>query len=311
MLVDLSSRQLRYFVAVAEELSFTRAAARVYIAQQALSAQIGQLEQRLGVPLFTRTTRKVELTPEGEAFLEDARSALEAIDRAVERVHRVHLHQGSGLRVGLHTGGALELTAPILKEFSRRVPQARVQMVEGRFDDPTNGLADGRADLAFVRPPLSAEGLEYATLFREPRRLVVGRDHPLASLPAVPLEDALREPMMPAGCRDQAWDDFWMLIEYRDADDRPETPALVASFLEELESVAAGIACSVAPAGHARFATHPGVVFLPFADEVSPSVCALAWRSGERNPLVRTFVEAATAVRDREHDLVAAIEDPD
>jgi DNA-binding transcriptional LysR family regulator len=310
MLVELSSRQLRYFIAVADELSFTRAAARLYIAQQALSSQIGQLERRLGVPLFSRTTRKVELTPEGEAFLEEARTALGAIEHAVERVQRVHEQRGSGLRLGLFAGGALELTSPILKEFSRRVPRARLQMVEGHFHDPTNGLADGRVDLAFVRPPLSAEGLEFVTLFQEPRWLVVSRDHPFASLPAIPLADALRQPIVTAGCRDEAWDDFWMLGEYRGDMTPPNAAARVSSFLEELENVAAGIACTVVPAGCARFATHPGVVFRPFADPVSPSVCALAWRSSETNPLVQTFVEAAMLVRDRESDIIASIEAP-
>jgi DNA-binding transcriptional LysR family regulator len=308
---ELGSRQLRYFIAVAEELSFTRAAARLYIAQQALSAQISQLEQRLGVPLFERTTRSVELTPEGERFLEDAKRALAAIERAVDRVLDAHRDEGPVLRLGLLAGGALELTALIIKEFRARCSGSRIQVVQGNYDDPTMGLANDRVDVAFVRQPLGAAGLDYVNLFSEERRFVVGREHPLADRPSVSLAIALQQPMLTAACRDHVWDDFWMLGEYRNGEPAPKVATKTGTFFEELEIVAAGIGCTTAPAGNARFANHPGVVFLPFVEDITPSVCSVAWISGDDNPLVKAFVETAVEVRDRELELVAMIEHPE
>lgn len=307
--MDLGTRQLRYFVVVAEELNFTRAARRLSIAQQALSAHVAQLEERLGARLLTRTTRKVELTPAGEVFLQESKRILGILDRAIDGAQNLHRNASASLRLGLHLGGALELTVAILAEFRRKRPEVRLELIEGRFEDPSMGLADYLVDIAIVRPPLSTDGLRYAHLFSEPRLFMVGREHRLASQQAVSLKDALEQPIVGARCRDHVWANFWSLAKYREG----ETPLLegvVGSAYEELQTVAQGVACSVVTAGYARFSAHPGVTFLPFEDDVDRSICSVAWRADASNALIQDFVHAALTVRKREQELIDAIENP-
>ena len=307
--MDLGTRQLRYFVVVAEELNFTRAAQRLSIAQQALSAQVSQFEERLGVKLLARTTRKVELTAAGEVFFEEAKRILTMIDRAVVGAQNLHKNDAATLRVGLHLGGALELTVAILGEFRRRHPNVRLELIEGRLEDPTMGLADYLVDVAIVRPPLSNKELRYAHLFSEPRILMVGRQHPLAAQEKVSLEQALKEPFVGVRCNDQVFVNFWTLAKYREGE-QPVVDGVVGTVYEELQTVAEGRACTVVSAGYARFSAHPGVTFLPFEDDIDPTTCAVSWRSDTSSRLIHDFVTSAVDVCKREEELVRAIENP-
>lgn len=307
--VELGTRQLRYFIAVAEELNFTRAAQRLYIAQQALSAQISQLEERVGARLLMRTTRKVELTPAGELFLQDARRIVATMDAAIEEVQRLHRSQFETLRLGISLGGALELTVAILAEFRTAHPDVRIEMVEGRHLDPSMGLADYLVDVAIVRTPFRTEGIRHTHLFEEPRICVVGRDHRFSTRESVTLDEALQEPITCSRTLDERYQSFWTLDRYRDGE-KATVAALTNSLYEELEIVAAGEAISVVPAGYARFSAHPGVVYLPFDESIEPSGCAIAWRDDSASQLVVDFVRAAKEVCDREVDLIRSIEHP-
>src|SRR5258705_7219567 len=123
--VDLQTRRLRYFVALAEELHFSRTAARLHIAQQALSKQIRELEETLGAQLLERSTRNVQLTPAGAAFLEAARATLAALDDGVEAARRLARGDAGTLRLGYVVGGAPQLPRPILDELPPRHPRVR------------------------------------------------------------------------------------------------------------------------------------------------------------------------------------------
>src|SRR5258706_7187474 len=153
--VDVQTRRLRYFVALAEELHFSRTAARLHIAQQALSKQIRELEEAVGVQLLQRSTRKVELTPAGAAFLRAAHATLGAFDDGVETARRLARGEDGTLRLGYVVGRALELTRPIVEEFARRHPRVELHLREYGHDDRSAGLAGGSADVAFLRPPIS------------------------------------------------------------------------------------------------------------------------------------------------------------
>src|SRR4051812_23564372 len=120
--VDVTTRRLRYFVALAEELNFTRAAAGLVMSQQALSRQISELESAIGVALFERTHRRVELTPAGEALLTRARRTLHEFDHGVREAQRAAGAAEPSLRLGFAILAALELTGPILREFRVRLP---------------------------------------------------------------------------------------------------------------------------------------------------------------------------------------------
>lgn len=123
-------RKLRYFAVLAEERNFTRAAARLFIAQQSLSRQIRDLEDEIGAVLLYRTTRSVELTPAGEAFLARVRSALASFDAGIEEARRHNAGTVGRLRIGFGMGAALELTPHILEEFGKQFPGVDIEMRE-------------------------------------------------------------------------------------------------------------------------------------------------------------------------------------
>lgn len=306
--MDLHPRKLRYFIAVAEELNFGRAAKRLFIAQQSLSAQIKELEGEVGARLFDRNTRKVELTAAGEVLLAAAMAALDMLDTAVADARRVASGALGTLRLGFVPGSALELTRPILAEFRTRFPDVAVELREFSFRDPSAGLVDGWADAAFVRPPFSAIGVESETLFVEPRVVALADDHPLAGRAALPLDEVLALPLAVGATPDDTWVRFWTLADYRSG--RP-SPRLTRTHTqtEENEIVASGDACCVTVASLARLMPHAGVRLVPI-DGVSGSAVALAWPAERPAAAVANLVAVAREVRARERDVIAAIEHP-
>lgn len=306
--MDVSTRKLRYFVAVAEELHFSRAAAKLYVAQQALSKQIRELEDAVGAQLLRRTTRSVELTPAGEVLLAAAREALATLDAGVQAAARTGRGEVGTLRLGFGVGAALELTVPITSAFSARYPGIRLELREYGFGDPTAGLGDGTADVAFVRGPTAVTGLELVPLFTEPLVLVVARAHRLAGKASVSVRELLDEPIVVGRSSDEVWRSFWTLDAYRDG-----TAARVAmetsSHTEELEVVATGAAISVTTAAAARYTPHGGLAYVPVTD-IAGSTLSVGYLRGRRGPLIERFVRVAREVRARESATVALIEHP-
>ncbi len=178
----LELRPLSYFVAVAEELHFGRAAARLHIAQPSLSVQIRKLEHSLGTALFIRDSRHVALTPAGVRLLEGSRQLLSDAERIASLTRQVGRSARSNLVIGFQANAAAELTPPdILSAFRSMHPDVEVEMQSFDFSDPPYvGLGDGTVDVAFIRPPVVvADWLALDTLFIEPRVLVVSSDSPL------------------------------------------------------------------------------------------------------------------------------------
>jgi DNA-binding transcriptional LysR family regulator len=157
--VSVELRHLRAFVAVAEELNFTRAAARLHLAQQALSTQIRQLEQLVGVQLFSRTTRKVELTAAGHALLERIPELLAGIDGALDAAAGAGRGDTGELSVGLLATAPLDFTPRLLRAFAGARPGVTLSVRNYPFDDPSGGLQDHRTDVALVWTPFTTDGL--------------------------------------------------------------------------------------------------------------------------------------------------------
>lgn len=307
--MDINTRQLRYFVAVAEELNFTRAASRLHLAQQSLSAQIRQLEQAVGVTLFRRTTRSVELTSAGVTFLDDARSILAALDRSVRDTRQIQADESRVLTIGTGEGGALTLTEAILAEFRARHPGVRIDLKVYSYADPSAGLADGSVDLAYLRLPITGgDWLRSETLFVEPRVVMLPTSHRLAGRSVLGVDELVDEPIIGHVCTDQAWIDFWSLAEYRNG-----TPAdfvgAAASVLEESQCVGAGLGCVVTVAS-ARWMPSVGVTLVPLAD-ARGSELAVGWRADHETDLIRSFAAVARAVRDANPKAVNALVHPD
>jgi DNA-binding transcriptional LysR family regulator len=306
--VDVQTRRLRYFVALTEELHFSRTAARLHIAQQALSKQIRELEEDVGAQLLQRSTRKVELTPAGAAFLEAAHATLAAFDDGVEAARRLARGDAGTLRLGYVVGGALELTRPILDEFARRHPRIELELREYGHDDRSAGLAGGSADVAFLRPPISAPGVALETLFVEPLLVALPLGHRLARRTGVSVREVVEEPIAVGESDDVTAERFWTLDAYRE----PGAPRRILhahSVTEELSLVSAGVACAITSAAVARYTPHPSVRYVPIDDGPGAEL-ALGWRKDAPGPLVERFLEAARAVRERETELVHAIEHP-
>jgi DNA-binding transcriptional LysR family regulator len=273
----LELRLLRYFVAVAEELHFGRAAARLHIAQPSLSVQIRKLEHGIGTPLLLRTSRHVELTA----------------DRAAELTRAAAQGARGSLVVGFQANAAAELTPKILSAFQVRHPGVQVEMRSHDFSDPYVGLATGSSDVAFVRPPLLMQDwLALETLFVEPRVLVVSSDCSLAQFDEVTLEQLADRPFVARRAPDY-WRDFWLAADARDG--RPvRLGAEVTTVDECFEAILARRGMAFTQASTQRFYDRPGLAFIPVR-ELSASPLSIAWRTDMDAPVVSRFVETARA----------------
>jgi DNA-binding transcriptional LysR family regulator len=299
---DLSLSRLRVFLVVAEELNFTRAAARLHVAQQALSATISRLERELGVRLFDRTTRAVSLTPAGEAMVRRTRHAFDELAGGVADARRIDRRGRGGLAVGVMAGAALELTDPILAACAEQLPGCTVTLDPHLYDDPSAGLHGGTSDIGILRLPLEPRGLELVRLFSEPRVATLSARHPLAHRATLTLDDVQATTVVRPTSPDPIWNEFWAAgcATTRDA----------RTLEAMLEMVSAGQAIAISAVGWLRYYPHPGVRGVPVAG-LARSEVALGWRKGDPNPLVRRFVELALATAQAHPLLLQAIEQPD
>jgi DNA-binding transcriptional LysR family regulator len=292
--IDLDLRLLRPFVAVAEELHFGRAAERLYVTQPALSRQIRKLEQSLGVTLLERSSRRVQLTPAGEAFLAHARNAVLEADRAAAAGRAHGREPRTRLRVGYLLTAANEWTPEIVRAFEAAEPAVRVELRQYFFDDPTGGLRDGAVDVAIVRLPLDDPDLATVKLFEEPRIALVPGGHRLADAGELEMRDLADEPLIVNATSTDSWRCFWELREQRSG--LPPAVGAEANSVDEcLAAIALGRGIGIAPAVYQRFYDRPGVAFIPIRD-AEPSVVALAWRPGAEHPLAPRFRAIALEV---------------
>ena len=191
-LIDLEL--VRRFIVVAEELNFTRAAARLGMAQPPLSAAIGKLERKLGVRLLERTSRPVTLTPAGAVLLEQGRIAVEGVGAAIQRARRKGT-QADRLTVAVKPGTSTDLLKKIMQAYAQdpRLPQ--VHLLFGHPGGPAAAVRGGAADVAILRAPFDQHGLDTELLLTEPRVAVLPASHPLAGRPELRRADLAGQPM--------------------------------------------------------------------------------------------------------------------
>ncbi|MFQ6147199.1 LysR family transcriptional regulator [Streptomyces seoulensis] len=280
-------RQLEYFVAVAEERSFTRAAERVHISQSGVSAQIRQLERELGAELFDRSARTVTLTVAGKAALEHARATLAAagtVGRAVDDV--THLVRGR-LTVGMVVGCTLTPLFDALAAFHAAHPGVEITLLEDRSDRLGEGVRSGSVDLALIGAANAApEGLDALTVISERLVAAVPAGHPLAARPRVALRDLIDHPLvcMPPGTGLRAVFDQACAAQGL----RPAI-ALQASAADALAGLAArGLGVAVLSASMAD-GYRDRLTARVIDDVTAPALLALVWRSAP-NPAVRELL---------------------
>ncbi|MFQ3556601.1 LysR substrate-binding domain-containing protein [Streptomyces gramineus] len=282
--LDLDLRKLRYFVAVAEELNFGRAAERLHITQPVLSRQIRSLEDELGVEVFDRSRRGTLLTPAGEQLFEDAVPLL-ASARALLRRVKSAAQETPTLTIGFMPG--ITVTSAMVA-FTARHPEANVRLLRTSWDDQVEVLRDGRADVSVVRLPIDQHGLRVKPLFQEPRVVVLPAGHRLADRTSVTVADLAPEHLLQDPDAVPEWRD--VALELR-GNRRPEVPA-IHQVEEKLELVAAGAGVCVIPLSTARFYIRPDVISLP-VEGLGPNEVALAWVASRRSPLIDDFAETA------------------
>ncbi|MFF1322165.1 MULTISPECIES: LysR family transcriptional regulator [Streptomyces] len=297
MAMDVHVRDLRYFVAVAEELHFTRAAERLYVSQPALSKQVRALERHLGVELFRRDPQGVTLTEAGAALLPHARRVLDAWSEGSAALQAARVAARSTLVVGMSTSpGRGGLLPAIRSRFTAAHPDTVLRLRQVSWEDPTAGLADGDADIAFVWLPLpDAERYGWTVVAEEPRLVALPQTHPLASRPEIDFADLMDEPFLalPAGAGPLR--DYWLALEER-AGRPPRIGAEIAGTEETYEALVAGLGVCLVATGNAPLITLGGVVTRPVRG-LAPSRFALAWRREDaRRPLVRAYAEACRRV---------------
>jgi LysR family transcriptional regulator, benzoate and cis,cis-muconate-responsive activator of ben and cat genes len=289
-------RQLQYFVAVAEELHFSRASVRLNLAQSALSSQIRQLERELGGPLLKRTTRRVELTPAGEALLADGQEILAAVDGAVTRARALARGESGVLTIGSLGPAPGGVLAPLLARFGERHPDVRVEVRAFDFPDMVAGLRERRADVAFLYLPLDEPDLVATPLLSEQRVVVVPRTHRLARRKTLRPADLDGETFVThPDSTPESWRDFWLLVD--ELGHRPPVSPHTAEKAEQwLHLIGRGEGIDTAPAIISRYYAWPEVVFIPLVD-AAPATLALAGRrDAEADRLTRDFVELAVEI---------------
>lgn len=298
-------RHLRYFVAVADACSFSRAAETLQVAQSPLSQQIRKLERELGVQLFERTTRSVRLTHAGSVFYERATRLLAGSMEAAEVARRA-AHGGVGrLAVGFTGSATYELLPAVARAYHDRVPDVELEL-HGEMLTPAqvDGLLDERLSVGVLRLPVNADGVVVEVVRQEPLVALLPAQHPVAERRVVELASLRREPFLcypasPASVMHAAVQQACRQAGFvpRIRQEAAETATLVAL-------VAAGLGVAVVPAS-VQFLRIAGAAYRPLAPPGFEVSLALAYREGEVSPLVRRFLEIArSVVRSRERAAV-------
>lgn len=289
---QIELRHLRYFVAVAEELHFGRAAKRLHLAQPPLSQQIRRLEEMLGYPLFTRTSRQVKLTSAGELFLDRARSTLRKVQEDVEIARSAGRGELGFLSVGFIGTGMLTSLPAMLGHYRRRHPRLNLQLRESYTAGVVQALLQGTVDVGFLRDSGFIEGLQIETLFSEPFISVLPKGHRLAK----------RETFSAAELRNEPFVFFSPMVGSRahqktvsiceEHGFRPHVVQEAPQWLTILRLVGAGLGVTIAPACVQQIAARD-VVCRRLRKTAVRSDIELAYRAGEERSIVKAFCAIA------------------
>jgi len=292
----MESRLLTYFVAVAEELHFGRAAKRLHISQPPLSQQIIQLEEKIGVRLFTRTRRRVELTPAGEVLLEDARKILALSEEAVRRAVRAGKGEIGRLSVGYIGSANYSVLPGLIREFRKRFPEVELSLAELNTSQQIEALHDGRIHVGFMRPPMGieSEGLSFETVLKELLVAAIPVNHKLKSRTSLPSKMLAKEPfvMIP---RSRGPGFFDQIIAMCQAEGfSPEIVLEASQFHTIIGMVAAGVGIAVVPASMQR-SRMKGVAFREIENGTETAL-TMAWSSQNKSPVLNKFIKVAREV---------------
>lgn len=288
-------RHLRYFITVAEELHFGRAAERLHMAQPPLSQQIRQLEAELGFQLFYRTKRTVKLTDAGMVFREESQRLLRQLEQAVQTARQVSRGEVGQLVIGFVSSAAYNVLPEILRAFRAAVPEVSLELHELTTDQQIRWLQEGRMDIGLVRPPVEVEGFRATTIFEEPLVVALPLAHPLALEERVALRSLANEgfilfprPLAP-GLYDQ------IIGLFQQVGFSPDIVQEAIQMQTIVSLVAAEIGIAIVPVSLQNL-QRPGVVYRPLEEMTPQAAIALIHQSPAPAPSVQRFLEVAQTV---------------
>lgn len=276
-------RQLRYFLAVVEHGSVSRAAVELHLSQSALSEALRKLEVELGVELLSRGGRGVTPTAAGEALASTGLDAVRAFDAALDAARG----QTGRLRVGFEAAGAGRLSTRARARFLARFPHVRVEPRRYDWGGEVAGLRDGECDVAFVWLPADLTGLQSEIVATERRFAALPYQHRLSGREAVEIDELNADPIVWTRLAPRYWVDWWAVNPRPDGSE-PRWGPESQNVEELLEQVADGSAYCIVPASMTEFYARPDLVWVPIVD-IDPLRIALAWRERDAGPLVAAF----------------------
>jgi len=289
-------RHLRYFVAVAEALSFTRGAKRLNLAQPSLTRQIQDLEEEIGVRLLDRTKHQVKLTPEGQSFLVDAKRVLDLSEQIVESVRHFSRDELAPLNIGYVANLFYDLLPVTLASFQRSFPTVPINLFDMTCGDQFRSLQDGKIDLGFVglHEPIEELGLQFRSIASYETVAAVAKDNPLAKKTVIKLKEL--KPMFFIGMSEASYPGYrrWLTRTCRKVGFSPKV--LQDADIERtlIQSVAAGLGVALLP-DQVKKLPHDSVVFRELSPAVKTESC-IAWKTGNPSIALKAYVNI---VRDR------------
>lgn len=287
-------RHLRYFIAVAEELSFRRAAERLHLAQPPLSSQIKDLEEELGAPLFDRSTRSVKLTAAGKIFLEESRSVLLMAQRAAQNARNARHGLIGPLRIGVLAPSATPRLARILNAYRKKYPSVQFSLSEFTSTEQLQRIRDDQLDVGLLRPPVPHPELEFMFLESSPMVLAVPAGHRLAKVRRIEWSDFDHEPlvMINPALQHGYYDKFLEMCAKAGS-----TPVL-GQYANDVHSkmwlISAGFGIGPTTKTIAEI-RRPGLVFRDLPPGLPLVETLLVWKRSNTSPVLRNFIECFSA----------------
>lgn len=289
-------RHLRYFIAVAEELHFGRAAQQLGISQPPLSQQIQALEQELGARLFERTNRRVELSEAGRLFLEEARLVLAQVDKAADVARRAQLGELGEMKIGFTSSAPFNSSLPkAIYAFRQAFPAVHLNLQEMSSKSVADALVDETIEIGLMRPLALPDSLSVVELLREPLVAVLSVAHPLAQAEqkGIELKELANEPFVffPRSYGSGLYAQFLSLA--RQAGFSPHIAQEAGEAMTIIGLVAAGLGVSVLPASF-QWMRIEGVVYRPLLDPGATTAVWLVQRKGQPTAMAQAFTELLT-----------------
>jgi LysR family transcriptional regulator, benzoate and cis,cis-muconate-responsive activator of ben and cat genes len=285
-------RQLRYFVAVADARSFSRAAERLHVSQPPLSRQIANLEQELGTRLLDRNRHRVSLTAAGQLFLDRAREVLKTVAGALSSVRQVAEGEVGSLTLGFGGSAAYAFIPAILRDFRARYPAVTVTLDQLPLIDQISALKKRRIDLGFVLLPCDDASIGFEAMMRDRLVVAVPADHPLAGRPAVYLHELKSHHFVGFSRAGRFGYQNHILEICREAGFVPRIVKESAPMVSVIGLVASGVGIALVPS-MARRLQMADVRYVRLKDKHAHMDFAFAWNKQQLSPVVHTFLSVA------------------